>query len=66
MRIFIAAIALSAFASLTSAQAACVKIEHNPVDLSDYYADTLGRTGDDLKAALNEIIRGHEDNLSRV
>ncbi len=61
MRILIAAIALLAFAGSASAQAACVKVDHAPVDLSDYYAETLGRTGDDLKAALNEIIRGHED-----
>ena len=43
-----------------SAQADCRKVEHDPVDLSAYYADTAGRTGEELKSALNEIIRGHK------
>ncbi|MEQ8354645.1 MAG: endonuclease [Kiloniellaceae bacterium] len=43
-----------------SAQAACEKVEHEPVDLTEYYADTVGRTGDELKESLNEIIKGHQ------
>ena len=61
MRIFVPAVASLTLATLTSAHAQCVKVDHAPVDLAVYYADTVGRTGDDLKASLNEIIRGHED-----
>ena len=49
------------FLASAAAQAACEKVEHDPVDLTEYYADTVGRAGDDLKESLNEIIKGHED-----
>jgi len=52
-------IAAAIFIAPATAQGACVKVEHEPVDLALYYADAVGRTGDELKGTLNQIINSH-------
>lgn len=58
MRVFAFAF-VGLVAATASARAECAKVDHAPVDLAIYYADAVGRTGDELKSALNQIIRGH-------
>ena len=55
----IAAVAACLLAFAASADAECDELGHNPVDLAEYYADTIGRTGEDLKSALNEAIKSY-------
>ena len=51
--------ALVAFALSGEALAQCVKQTHPPVDVVAYYQPAAGLMGDDLKASLDQIIRGH-------
>lgn len=59
MRYPILVATIGILATTQAAYGACSKVHHDPVDLSAYYADTTGRSGEELKSALNEIIRGH-------
>mgnify|MGYP003700913891 FL=1 len=56
---FVICLAAVVMLAPVTAQGACEKVEHEPVDLALYYADTVGRTGDELKATLNQIINSH-------
>ena len=52
--------ALIAFGLCGEALAACVKQTHPPVDVDAYYQSAAGRSGEQLKATLNQIIRAHK------
>ena len=52
--------ALVALALCEEALAACVKEFHPPVDVDAYYQSAAGRSGERLKATLNQIIRDHK------
>jgi serine protease len=52
--------ALITFAFCGEALAACEKQTHPPVDVDGYYQSAAGRSGEQLKATLNQIIRDHK------
>ena len=52
--------ALIALALCGEAFAACEKQTHPPVDVDAYYQSAAGRSGEQLKATLNQIIRDHK------
>lgn len=58
-RIFFSVILLALF-SVNVSYAACIKANPPTVSHDDYYATAEEKVGDDLKAALNQIIKGHK------
>lgn len=59
MRRLIAFTAVFLVLSTATAFAQCQRTIHSPVDLRTYYASVTGKSGDALKSALNNIVKGH-------